>query len=350
MMRAVVVENAKAPVREAMRVVANYPRPELTPSHNVLVKVHYTAVNRADLMQRQGKYPPPPGASSVLGLECSGEIVEVGTQSSAPSRSSKWKPGDRVMGLLEGGGYAEYAACAPGSLMRVPDKWSLEQAACVPEVWLTAYQLLRKVAKTQPGDNVLLHAGASAVSLAAIQLARHVLQAKHVTALTRSARKLDQCKQMGADEALLREDFFANFRTEDAEAKNALTKFDVVLDPVVGEDFFTCLSEATNRDARYVVYAAMGGPKVPDFNFGPVFRKSLSILTSTLRARSVDYKADLIEMFEEEVLQPFLVDAGSKAELNLDTVLALDQVAEAHERLESNDTGGKIVLKVAAEE
>eukprot|EP00392_Amoebophrya_sp_AT5.2_P004363 g4371.t1 len=355
-MRAVVVENAKAApsIRGAMRVVSDYALPSLSSTHNVLVKVHYTAVNRADLLQRVGKYPPPPGASDIMGLECSGEVVEVSETDNhnpppAPASTNKWRVGDRVMGLLEGGGYAEYAACAPGSLMRVPDYVSLKQAACVPEVWLTAYQLLRRVADLKKNENLLLHAGASAVSLAGIQIAKQVIFCKNVTALTRSEGKLALCRKVGADHALLRSEFFGAKQGEAGAKQEEATKFDVILDPVVGPEFFKCLSEATNRDARYVVYAAMGGAKVPDFNFGPVFRKSLSVLTSTLRARSVAYKRELVADFSMDVLERYLFagrDEDLESKLNLDTVFPLEQVADAHERLEVNDTGGKIVLQV----
>ncbi|CAD7930587.1 unnamed protein product [Amoebophrya sp. A25] len=322
-------------------------KPLLSKSHSILVKVHYTAVNRADLLQKQGKYPPPVGASDILGLECSGEVVDIlcpegsageveqnGGQ--GKTQSKKFAIGDRVMALLEGGGYAEYAACAPGSLMRVPESWTLQQAACVPEVWLTAYQLLRRVANMQPGENVLLHAGASAVSLAAAQLGSEVFHANSVVALTRSREKIPLCESMGtrAVSGRLRDEFFAEMPRAEL--------FDVVLDPIVGENFWPCLSEMTRRDARYVVYASMGGPKVPDFNFGPVFRKSLSILTSTLRARSLEYKAALVADFEKDVLHPFL--SPGRLKLNLDTVFPLERVTEAHARLENNDTGGKIVL------
>lgn len=346
-----------------LHVEAAYPRPQLTKSHSVLVRVSHTALNRADLLQRQGLYPPPPGAPDVLGLECVGEVVEThalpsnipsnppNNRSSSPLDEEQPKIGARVMALLEGGGYAEYVACAPGSLLpadRGIFQHRPELAACVPEVWLTAYQLLSaRVGRLGRGESVLVHAAGSAVGLAAVQLARKVFGAGKVVGLVRNSSaaraKQEAVICAGADRCFLRdEEFFGEggVSEEDEELRRG---FDVVLDPVVGGNFTAALGRC-RRDARYVVYAAMGGAKVPDFNFGPVFRNSLSIVTSTLRARSLEYKAELVRDFARDVLP--LLERG-ELRVNLDaTFVGLGDVEAAHERMASNEGCGKIVVQV----
>jgi len=324
--------------------ISQLPLPPLSPTHSVLVKVSHSALNRADLLQRKGLYPEPKWAAEatqgVMGLECVGEIVHIADDSAA----LPWKVGDRVMGLLEGGGYAEFAACAPGNLMPIPRGLSELQAACLPEVWITAYQLLRKVANLQRGEHVLLHAGASSVSLAAANVALRCLGAGGVTAVTRTRSKFAAIERTDAQPAL-RDEFFADDHGDAA-------KFHVVLDPVGGAEFMPTLKRKTAPDGRIVVYAAMGGAKLPDFDLTPLFRNRISILSSTLRARSLDYKRSLITDFSEEVLTPLFEGKTSPDEetiaalTNLESVFSLEDVESAHEHMANNGGAGKIVLRM----
>lgn len=280
--------------------------------------------------------------------------------SPAPPAARLWKPGDQVMALLEGGGYAEYAAVQPGNLMdRV---FHDARDACVPEVFLTAFQLLsHRNVNLQPGDAVLLRAGASAVALAAAQLAIGVFRAGTVVALTRSESKFpsvlhnmeraakaaqleDQnyrvdCKVMTETQFLgLGED-----TTEQAGDVPPPIKANCILDPVVGENFMKFLRSHCERDARVVVFAGMAGYKVPDFDLGPVMMRGIRIFTSTLRARASNYKTDLVAEFSERALP--LLKSGA-IEVNLDSVFKLDEVIAATEKMERNENAGKIVLEI----
>jgi len=191
----------KAPVPGGPENLKILEVPKPTPSEfEILVEVHASALNRADLLERKGVYPPPPGTDGILGVEAAGLVVEVG------SKVTKWKQGDRVMVLLSGGGYAEYCKVHQDIVIRVPDNLSWEQAAAIPEAWLTAYQLLKFVADVKPGDLVLVHAGSSGVGTAATQIARMMGAKTIVTA--GSKEKLDFCRNYCAD-------YFVNYRTEE---------------------------------------------------------------------------------------------------------------------------------------
>jgi NADPH:quinone reductase-like Zn-dependent oxidoreductase len=170
--------------------IGEFPKPEPREGE-LLVKVKATALNRADLLQRRGKYPPPPGASTVIGLEMSGVVEDVGP------RSSGWRPGDRVFGLLPGGGYAEYAVIHERMAVLIPENLSFEEAAAIPEVFLTAFQTLFWLGKLMEGERVLIHAGASGVGTAAIQLVREAGATSIVTAS--SKQKLEACRRLGAE-------------------------------------------------------------------------------------------------------------------------------------------------------
>lgn len=222
-------------------------------SDEIMIKVHTSALNRADTLQRRGNYPVPAGASLILGLECAGEVVDVN------NTSSPFKPGDRVMCLLSGGGYAEYAAVPYGCCIAIPAHLSYVEAAAIPEVWLTAYQLTRTIGQLSANQTLLIHAGASGVGTAAIQLAKLFNAKSVVTAGT--TEKLDFCKSLGASAAF-------NYKTKpfgnevkEWMAANSVYGINVVIDPV-GATHFQDNVDVLGVDGKYVLFGLMGGVDV----------------------------------------------------------------------------------------
>ncbi len=295
----------------------------------VLVAVRATAVNRADLMQARGHYPPPPGASEILGLEMAGVISEVG------ANVTGWQPGDRVMALLPGGGYAERAAVPAGMLLRLPDGWSFAQGAAVPEVWYTAYLNLFDEGQLKPGETALIHAGASGVGTAAIQL---VIDAgARAIATAGSDDKVAFCRELGA-EAI-------NYKTQDflAEAL-ALTDgqgVDVILDPV-GGDYLARNVDALRRFGRLVNIGLLGGVN-GELNMGQLLGKRLRLIGSTLRARPVAEKIALTRRFAAEVM-PKLADGRLRP--IIDTAFSIAEAQAAHEYVAANRNIGKVILEI----
>jgi len=303
-----------------------------TPSpgeHEVLVEVQATALNRADLMQRQGKYPPPPGESEILGLEMAGVVSEVG------EKVEKWQPGNRVCGLLAGGGYAEYAVIHEDMAMPIPDSLDFAAAAAIPEVFLTAFQALYWLADLQPEEKVLIHAGASGVGTAAIQLAK---MSRATVIVTASAPKHEICKALGAN-------FAIDYKNEDFEAKvKEFTKgVDVVID-FIGAPYLQRNLNVLNPDGRLVQLAMMGGAKLESLSMVLILRKRLRITGSTLRARSLDYKIRLTRDFRLFAWEDF---ASGKLKPVVDKIFHWQDVAEAHRYMETNQNQGKIILQVA---
>lgn len=292
----------------------------------ILVRVKATALNRADLLQAAGKYPPPPGASEILGLEAAGEVE--GT-------------GERVFFLLPGGGYAERVAVPRGMLMRVPDGMDFVQAASIPEAWLTAYLNLfleggLKGGEAEPHEIALIHAAASGVGTAAVQLLRR----KRIVsvATTRSARKLEALSAFGA--ALVidtsKDDFAA--ATETAYGRDAV---DLVLDPV-GGGFLEKNLRVLKRGGRLVLIAVMaGGSSTIDLR--AVLTKRLRIIGSTLRSRPADEKIALTRAFVRDVLPGF---ADGSLVAAVDSTYPLSRAADAFRRIAANENVGKIVLAV----
>lgn len=301
------------------------------PAENqVLIKVHATALNRADLLQREGKYPPPPGESPILGLEIAGEIISIG------SAVTKWQAGDRVCGLLGGGGYAEYAVLHEEMALPIPDHLSYEEAAAIPEAFLTAFQSLVWLAKLQKGESVLIHAGASGVGTAAIQLAKQFESPIYVTA---SAAKHEFCLQLGATHAIDYQE--KDFETEVLQQTNK-QGVDVILD-FIGAPYFQRNLNILQSDGRLILLATMGGFKVSELEIGGILRKRLQIMGSTLRARTLDYKIALTRDF-----RLFAWEAFEKGDLKpiVDRIYDWKDVVEAHHYMESNANKGKIVLEV----
>ncbi len=327
MMKAVVTEGQGGP--EVMRL-GEAPMPEIG-TDDVLVRIAATAVNRADTQQRKGNYPPPPGESEIMGLEGAGVIEAIG------SGVEGWKVGDRVMTLLGGGGYAAFARASKGTLMAVPDGFSMTEAAAIPEVFLTAYLNIFREAGLKASETLLLHGGASGVGTAAIQLAK-ALGPSTVIVTVGSEDKAEACKALGADHAILykQEDFSA--RVLEITEKRGV---DVILDHIGGGYFgqnMTCLAIY----GRLVIIGLLGGAKA-EINIGRMMVKRQRVIGSVLRARSVAEKTALTDAFRKEALGRF--QTGELKPVIHD-VLPLEEIVKAHEMMEANANTGKIVLTV----
>ena len=301
--------------------------------NELLVRVAATAVNRADLLQRQGKYPPPAGASPVLGLEMSGEVVEAGAE------VTRFAVGDPVFGLLPGGGYAEYATIHERMALPVPDALTLPEAAAVPEVFLTAYQALHWLGKLRAGERVLIHAGASGVGTAAIQLAK-AMKASDII-VTASAPKHALCLSLGADDAIDYQSY--NFKEEVQRITDG-EGVDLVID-FIAAPYFEKNIEVLRTDGRMVLLAMLGGTHVENFNLGNLLKKRLQISASTLRSRSLDYQINLTQAFADFAL-PLLADGSLRPVI--DRVYNWNDVQQAHQRMEANQNSGKLVLEISS--
>lgn len=301
-------------------------------AHDVLVRNHATAINRADLMQRAGLYPPPPGASDIMGLECAGVIEAVG------SNVTKWKEGDRVCALLAGGGYAQYTAIPQGQLLPIPGELDFEQAAALPEVFATAYLNIYIEAAAQAGERVLLHAGASGVGTAAIQLCSVFSNPCMVT--VGGADKIDFCQTLGASAGFDRhaDDSFVASVKEWAGDSGV----DVILDPV-GASYLADNQKCLAVDGRMVVIGLMGGLSA-ELNLGAMLMKRQRIIGSTLRSRSLSAKAELISALTEHVWPQF--DTGSLKPV-IEKIMPLEDMDQAHALVASNKTIGKVVLSIS---
>lgn len=325
-MKAVLIDK---PGDETAMRVGEAPAPELV-AGALRIDVAATAVNRADLLQRQGLYPPPPGASPILGLECAGVVSELG-----PGVSG-WKVGDRAMALLAGGGYAAQVVVNAGSAMHVPERLSLEEAAAVPETFLTAFLNLFQLGGLASGGSALVHGGGSGVGTSAIQLIRAAGARALVTA--GSADKCARCIALGADIAIdYRQESFAQRVREATDGQGV----DVVLDSIGGPYFADNLASLA-IGGRLVLIGLMGGAKV-EANLAVLLGKRISVIGSTLRTRSVEQKAAIVSGFAER----FGADlAAGRIAPVVDRVLPLEAVADAHRLMKASEHFGKIVLKV----
>ena len=298
----------------------------------VLIRNFATAINRADLVQRSGGYPPPAGASPIMGLECAGEVVAVG------EGVGRHRVGDRVCALLAGGGYAELVNVPAGQVLPVPKGLSYDEAAALPEVFATAYLNLFMEARLARGERVLLHAGASGVGTAAIQLCRANHNPCWVTA--GSARKIERCKALGASDGA---DRHSRPFAECVAAWTDGEGLDVILDPVGAaylHDNLACL----RTDGRLVVIGLMGGATA-ELPLGLMMMKRLRIIGSTLRARSIAAKSAVMDELASEVWP--LIEAGTIRPI-VETVIPIADAERAHALIASNDTFGKVVLSISA--
>ncbi|MEM8498855.1 MAG: NAD(P)H-quinone oxidoreductase [Pseudomonadota bacterium] len=309
----------------------NTPRPEIG-TNDVLVRNYATAINRADLMQRAGLYPPPPGASDIMGLECAGVIEAAG------SNVKEWKKGDRVCALLAGGGYAQYSAVPQGQLLPIPGALNFEQATALPEVFATAYLNIYIEAAAQPGERVLLHAGASGVGTAAIQLCSVFSNPCMVT--VGGADKIEYCQSLGASAGFDRraDDSFVTSVKEWAGD----TGVDVILDPV-GASYLADNQQCLAVDGRIVVIGLMGGLST-ELNLGAMLIKRQRIIGSTLRSRSLLAKAELISTLREHVWPQF---SDGTLKPVIEKILPIEEMEQAHALVGSNKTIGKVVLSIS---
>lgn len=313
--------------RDGRLAPVELPVPEPGPGE-VRIRVRATAVNRADLLQVQGRYPPPPGAPETLGLECAGEVDAVGPH------VGRWREGDAVCALLAGGGYAEYVVCPAEQVLPLPAGFDAARAAALPEVFATAWLDLCIEAGLRPGERVLVHAGASGVGTAAVQVARLVGATPYVT--TGSEAKIARCLELGAAGGHDR-------RTGPwIEAPWAREGFDVILDPVGGPYLADDL-RALRPGGRVVLIAMMGGRQAT-VDLAHLLGKGLRVMGSTLRSRSPAEKGRVLAALEQWVW-PAL--ASGEVVPVIHCVLPLARAAEAHEMLAENRTMGKIVLTVS---
>ena len=299
-------------------------------SDELLIRVRATAVNRADLLQRQGLYPPPQGASPVLGLECAGEVVGVG------SSVTGWKEGDRAMALLAGGGYAELVAVHHGSVMHVPASLEWTEAGALPEVFLTAYLNLFELGAVSHGGSVLVHGGGSGVGTAAIALCREAGVRCMVTA--GSEDKLERCRALGASVAIdYREGDFAP-KVAEATSKQGV---DVVLD-CVGGRYLAQNVDCLALDGRLVIIGLIGGAKA-EINLAKLLMRRLQVIGSTLRTRSNEQKQQLVASFVSRFGDAI---AAGRVRPTVETVFPLADAAAAHRLVQSSKHFGKVVLSV----
>ena len=325
-MRAVVV---REPGDESVLEIGEVESPTLG-AGELRIRVAAFAVNRADLMQRRGLYPPPPGASELLGLECAGEVTEVG------EGVTGWSPGDRAMALLTGGGYAEEVVVPAGCAMRVPEALSMEEAAAVPEVFLTVYLNVFVLGALPDGGTALVHGGGSGIGTTAIQMVKEAGGRILVTA--GSEAKCVRCRELGADAAV-------NYRSEDfAEAAKKATGgdgVDVVLDSI-GAPYLADNLKALRTGGRLVVIGLMGGAKA-ELHLGVLLTRRLQVIGSTLRARPAEEKAELVRGFEARFGEAL---AARRIGPVLDRVWPMERVADAHRAMQASEHFGKIVLTV----
>ena len=310
--------------------VGEHPDPVMK-EDELLVRIHATALNRADLLQRRGKHPPPKDVPNILGLEMAGEVVDVG------AATEGWAPGDRVCALLPGGGYAERVSIPAGLAMRIPGNLSFEEAAAIPEVFLTAFQNLFNAARLAPGEMVLIHAGGSGVGTAAVQLVREARATSLVTA--GSKEKIDLCLALGARAGWnYKEGAFAPWVAEWSEGRGV----DIVLD-FVGAAYFDQNVRSLAVDGRMVVIGTLGGAEVEKFSLRALMSKRLQITGAGLRSMDTAWKIRLTRQFADFALPRF---ADGRLVPVVDTIFDWREAAKAHERMESNVNVGKIVLRV----
>ena len=326
-MRAILVDT---PGDESRMRIGEAPVPSLVPG-SLRVRVTATAVNRADLLQRQGLYPPPPGAPEILGLECSGSVTEV-----APDVRG-WSPGDSVMALLTGGGYAEEVGGDAGSVLAVPEGLDLLRAAAVPEVYLTVFLNVFQLGALPPGGAVLVHGGGSGIGTACIQLARAAGATVVVTA--GSEEKCRRCLELGAHAAVdYRSGDFAAVAREATEGRGV----DVVLDSI-GAAYLAANLAALATGGRLLLIGVRGGAK-GEISLGALLARRLQLIGSTLRARSLAEKAALVAAFQERFGAELA--SGVVAPV-VDRVLPLSRAGDAHRAMQASENFGKIVLRVA---
>lgn len=293
----------------------------------ILVELHYAGVNRPDILQRLGRYEPPPGASRTLGLEGSGRVVGIG------EGVTRWSPGDEVTALFPGGGYAQYAVTHETHALPVPAGMDLQSAAGLCETLFTVWSNVFDRGRLRSGETLLVHGGTSGIGTMAIQLAREWGATVHATA--GSKEKCDACRRLGATHAI-------NYRERDfVEVMKELGGADVILD-MVGGDYFARNVEALATDGRLCQIAVLGG-KDGALDISQLIRKRLTLTGSNLRPQSDEAKAEIARQLREKVWP--ILERGAVAPV-VDSVFAFSKVADAHQRMESSEHIGKLLLKI----
>jgi putative PIG3 family NAD(P)H quinone oxidoreductase len=324
MMRAIVITEPGGP--EVLQL-AQVPDPVPGPGE-VLIDVAVSGVNRADLLQRQGLYPPPPGAPPYPGLECSGRVAGLGAQVTG------WRPGDEVCALLAGGGYAEQVAVPAGQLLPLPGRVTLADAAGLPEVACTVYANVFQRAGLAPGESLLVHGGASGIGTMAIQLGR--AHGARVACTAGSAAKLERCRELGAELAIsYRDEDFTEAILEFTDGRGA----DVILD-IMGAVYLPRNVMALATGGRLVVIGMQGGNR-GELDLGVLLRKRASVQAASLRSRPVAEKAKIVAAVREQVWP--LISAGQVLPV-IDRTLPLADAPEAHRVMEAGTHVGKILL------
>ncbi|KDQ62036.1 hypothetical protein JAAARDRAFT_54076 [Jaapia argillacea MUCL 33604] len=334
-MRAVLIKDGKGPADNLY--VGETDKPSVTPD-SVVVKVKAFGLNRMDLYQREGRYPVPPGASTIMGVEFSGTVAKIGSQ------VTEWEVGDEVLGLAGGGAYAEYILLPHNMIVKKPAHLSWVEAASIPENFLTAFQALVLTADVKAGDDVMIHAGASGVGIAAIQMARSY-GARHVIATASTSEKLDWLLSIpnGATHAI-------NYKTQDfaAEVKKITDGkgVNVIID-FVGQSHWHKNIDSLAIDGRMTLLATLSGNEVNNVNLGPILYKRLKIQGSTLRSRSPQYQADLINRFKAELLCDITgSDGDGKLRTYIHKVYPWTAIRDAHKEMEANKNTGKIICEI----
>lgn len=321
-MRVIEIEGGKGPV-QALRIGERpTPRPD---QGQVLIRVRAAGVNRPDVLQRMGHYPPPPGASDIMGLEVAGEVEAVGPG------VTRWRAGDRVCALLGGGGYADYAVADAGHLLPIPETLDFTQAAALPETAFTVWANVFEDGRLKAGETLLVHGAASGIGVMAVQAAKAA--GARVIATGRGHEKAAAARALGADLAVDASD--GRF----LEAVQGVGGADVVLD-MVGSAYAEQNLEALKPGGRWVVIAFQSGP-LAQVDLSRIMRRRLILTGSTLRARPVEEKTRLSRAVEAE-LWPWVADGRVRPVI--DSMFPLDQAGAAHARLESGDHVGKVVL------
>lgn len=299
--------------------------------NDLLVNVKATAINRADIAQKYGKYPVPAGASPILGLEMAGVIEKIG------SNVNGWKVGDRVCALLTGGGYAEKVVIPAQMAIPIPESFSFEQAAAIPEVFLTAYHNLFLLGDLKPSGIVLIHAGASGVGTAAIQLVREAGGSSIITA--GSDEKVDTCLELGANYGInYKKDTFSEKIEEITDGRGV----NIILD-FIGANYFLQNIDSLTVEGRLVLIGTMGGNKVPNVDLMKLMMKRIKIFGSTLRSQTLEQKTALTQKFVEFAMPRFL---DGRLKPIIDSIWDINEVNKAHEKMERNENKGKIVLRM----
>ena len=298
----------------------------------MLIKIEATALNRAEILQRKGLYPPTEGSTNIIGLEGAGYILNHPEE----YKTGEYKKNKRVMALLSGGGYSDVVTCHKNHIIEIPDNLSFNDAAAIPETWLTAYQLINFVGQSKSNDITLVHASASGVGWAALQIWK--MQGIKTIAVASDKIKLDHSKSLGAFG-------YINYKETPDFSKHVkeLTYgkgVNLILDCIGAQNFEYNISSAA-MDCKWVFYGAIGGVKLEHLNLGKLLAKRISLLSTTLKNRTDEYKTELVKEFAKNWIPKF--QSGELKPI-IDTVFKLSQVAEAHKRMERNLNIGKIVM------